>query len=415
MRRIGTSLMGFATAAAAMVALTGPGLAQQKGEILIGEQCDRTGPTQIVGIRLCAAIQDYINLVNSKGGVEGYKLKADEIDHEYKVPPGMEAYERDKRDGAVSYMIYGTPHAQALNQKLNEDKIPGTSPGFGISASADGARYPYLFPMAATYWSQGAAAVKFVKEKLGGNLKGKKIAYVFYDNPAGREAIPILEDLQNPEGYELRTFAVAPPGVEMGAQVLDITQRFRPDFVIDHLFGRSPSVAIKEYKRAGYPLSKVMGLVWASAEADILAAGGWAVAEGYHTLQFAGAGDDYPIRQEIKAMYKAQGKEPPKGMDDTVIYNRAILNTALHVEAIRNAIKATGGRKPTGEDVKKGFEQIHDFALEGLVPPLKITAEDHEGGGWVQIFQAKGGKFVKETDWIRAYPDVVSAAVKKAE
>jgi len=37
--------------------------------------------------------------------------------------------------------------------------------------------------------------------------------------------------------------------------------------------------------------------------------------------------------------------------------------------------------------------------LGGLVPPLKLTAADHEGGGWVQIFQAKGGKFVKETEW----------------
>jgi len=114
-------------------------------------------------------------------------------------------------------------------------------------------------------------------------------------------------------------------------------------------------------------------------------------------------------------MYKAQGKEPPKAMDDTVIYNRGILNAAIHVEAIRNALKETGGKQPTGSDVKKGFEQIHDFALDGLVPPLKITASDHEGGGWVQIFQVHDGKLVKETDWFRGYPEVVAAAVKKAE
>ena len=227
--------------------------------------------------------------------------------------------------------------------------------------------------------------------------------------------IPILEDLQKTEGYEVRTFAVPPPGVEMGAQVLDITQRFHPDFVIDHLFGRSPSVAIKEYKRAGYPLSKVLGLVWASAEADIDAAGGWKVAEGYNTMSFAGVGDDYPVRQEIKAMYKAQGKEPPKEMDDTVMYNRGLFIAALHVEAIRNALKANGGKVPTGDEVKKGLESIHDFTLGGLVPPLNITASDHEGGGWVQIYQVHDGKFVKETDWIHAYPDVVAAAVQKAE
>jgi branched-chain amino acid transport system substrate-binding protein len=415
MRSLPAIAIGLAVAGAALLGLAGGAAAQQKGEILIGEQCDRTGPTQIVGIRLCAAVQDYINVVNAKGGVEGWTIKVEEIDHEYKVPPGMEAYERAKKNGAVSYMIYGTPHAQALNQKLNEDKMPATSPGFGISASADGARFPYLFPVAATYWSQAAAAVQFTKDKLGGSLKGKKIAYVFYDNPAGREPLPILEELQKSEGFELRTFAVPPPGVEMGAQVLDITQRFRPDFVINHLFGRSPSVAIKEYKRAGYSPSKVLGLVWASAEADIEAAGGWAVAEGYHAMQFAGAGDDFPIRQEIKAAYKAQNKEPPKEMDDTVVYNRGLFVAALHVEAIRNALKANGGQKPTSEQVKKGFESIHDVTLGGLVPPLKITAADHEGGGWVQIFQAKGGKFVKETEWFRAYPEVVAAAVKKAE
>jgi len=383
-------------------------------EIVIGIQCDRTGATQTVGVHLCPGTQDYVKLINSKGGVEGHKIRAVEIDHEYKVPQGMESYERHKKEGAVSIAVYGTPHIYALAQKLTEDRIPGTSPGFGSAAAADGQRYPYIFPIAATYWSQAAAAVKFAKDQTGG-LRGKKVAYLFFDNPAGREPIQVLEDIAEREGFQLKTFAVPPPGVEMGAQVLDISQRYRPDFVIDHLFGRSPSVAIKEYKRAGFPLSKVLGLVWASAEADIEAAGGWGVAEGYHTMQFAGAGDDFPVRKQIKELYKAQGKEPPKEMDDTVIYNRGLLNAALHVEAIRAAIKANGGKKPTGEEVKKGFESIHDFTLDGLVPPLKVTAADHEGGGWVQVFQAKGGKFVKETDWFRAYPEVVQAAVKKAE
>jgi branched-chain amino acid transport system substrate-binding protein len=304
---------------------------------------------------------------------------------------------------------------QALNKKLEEDKIPGTSPGFGIAASADGKRYPYLFPVAATYWSQGAAAVKFVKDKLGGDLKGKKIAFIFYDNPAGREPIPLIEDLQKIEGFQLRTFAVPPPGVEMGAQVLDIAQRYRPDFVIDHLFGSGPGVAIKEFKRQGYPLSKVVALVWASGEQDIIGGGGWKAAEGYYTMSFAGVGDDYPVREEIRAMYKAKGKEPQKAMDLTVMYNRGILWSALHVEATRNAIKANGGKKPTGEDVKKGFESIKDFDLGGLVPPLEVTAADHQGGGWVQIFQVKDGKFVKATEWFRAYPEVVAEAVAKAE
>jgi branched-chain amino acid transport system substrate-binding protein len=415
MKKRRTAIFGFAVSLAGASWLADPAAAQQK-EVLIGMQCDRTGATQITGVVLCPAMHDYYDLINAGGGVEGYKIKADEIDNEYKVPAAVEAYQKQKQEGAVLMTLYGTPMTVALNQRLEEDHIATTSPGFGIAAAADGTRYPYLFPIAATYWSQGAAAVQFVKDKLGGNLKGKKIAYVFYDNPAGHEPMPIIEELQKQEGFELRTFAVPPPGVEVNAQVLDITQRFRPDFVIAHLFGRSPAAAIKAFKSNGYPLSKVVGLVWASSEADIDAAGGFGVAEGYHAMQFAGAGDDYPIRQQIKAMYKNEGKQTLDLMDkNTVYYNRGLLQAAIHVEAIRNALKATGGKPPTGPDVKKGLEQIRDFTLSGLVPPLEITPTDHEGGGWVQVFQVKGGKFVKETDWFRAYRDVVEHALKTAE
>jgi branched-chain amino acid transport system substrate-binding protein len=390
-----------------VVALAAHSAAAQDKEIVFGLHCDRTGATQNVGTILCPAYHDYIALINSKGGVEGYKIKVIEIDNEYKVPPAMEAHERFKKDGAVLEGIYGTPHTAALTKKLEEDKILGTSPGFGTAAAADGKRFPYIFPIAASYWSQAAAAVDFVKKQLGGNLKGKKIAYIYYDNPAGKEPLVILDDLSKLEGFDLRTFAVPAPGVEMAAQVLDITSRYKPDFVIAHLFGAAPTVSIKEFKGKGYPLSKVVSLVWGSSESDVKAAGGFGFSEGYHTMQFAGVGEDFPVIKEIAEMYKAQGKPAPKGFETSVLYNRGVLIAAVHVEAARNAIKAKGGAAPNGEDVKKGMESIKDFTLSGLVPPLQVTPADHEGGGWVQIWTVKGGKFVKSTEWFQAYRDII--------
>ena len=401
-----TSWRIAAIAAGAMALAAGSAGAQDK-ELVFGLQCDRTGATQTVGIFLCPGYHDYISLVNSKGGVEGYKIRVLEIDHEYKVPPAMEAHERFKKEGAILEGVYGTPQIAALTKKLEEDKILGTSPGFGNSASTDGKRYPYIFPLAASYWSQAAAAVTFVKKELGGSLKDKKIAYLFFDNPAGKDPIAILEDLSKSEGFELKTFAVPSPGVEMGAQVLDITGRYKPDFVIAHLFGRSPSVSIKEFKGKGYPLSKVISLVWGASEADIKAAGGYEVAEGYHTLQFAGVGGDFQVIKDINAMYQAQGKPAPKEQETSVFYNRGLMIAALHVEAVRNAIKAKGGAKPTSEDVKNGMEAIKGFTLGGMVPPMEVTREDHEGGGWVQVWTVKGGKLVKDGEWFQAYRDVI--------
>jgi branched-chain amino acid transport system substrate-binding protein len=102
-------------------------------------------------------------------------------------------------------------------------------------------------------------------------------------------------------------------------------------------------------------------------------------------------------------------------MDDTVVYNRGLLQAAVQVQALTNAVKIAGGQKPTTEQVKQGMEQIKDFALGGLVPPLTITATDHEGGGWVKVFGVHDGKFVQETDWLHPYRDVVENAVKTAE
>ena len=180
------------------------------------------------------------------------------------MPPAVESYERHKKDGAVTMAIYGTPQIYALAAKLTEDRIPGTSPGFGSAAAADGQRYPYIFPIAATYWSQAAAAVDFAKKQLGGSLKGKKIAYLFYDNPAGREPIEVLEDIADAGGLpaqDLRGPAARRRDGRPGARHRPALPA--PTSSIAHLFGGAPSVSIKELKRIGYPLRKVVA--WCGA------------------------------------------------------------------------------------------------------------------------------------------------------
>jgi branched-chain amino acid transport system substrate-binding protein len=90
-----------------------------------------------------------------------------------------------------------------------------------------------------------------------------------------------------------------------------------------------------------------------------------------------------------------------------VYYNRGVFIAALRVEAVRNAIKAKGGAAPNSEEVKKGMESIKGFTLGGLVPPMELTPEDHEGGGWCQVWTVKGGKLVKSKDWFQGYRQVI--------
>lgn len=391
-------------------------LAADKQPIVLGGECDRTGPTQLVGVNICHGVLDYVRLVNKKGGVLGHAIKYLEIEHGYEVPRAVEAYETLKGQGAVAMLDYGTPIVYALTPRHTADKIPGITPGFGRADSADGKRFPYIFPLAASYWSQGAAALKFILEqwqKGGKSPKDLKLAYIFYDNPAGREPIPTLERLAKLEGFQLRTFAVPPPGLEMSAAALDIARRYRADWVLAHLFGRAPSVSIKEFNKVGYPLDKVISLVWGAAEVDIDAAG-WDISQGYLGMQFAGVGQDFPVIQEISKMYQEDGQAAPESLQKvSVYYNRGVFTAALLVEAVRLALEKFG-EPVTGEKVKKGFESIEDFTLGGIVPPMAVTEEDHEGGGWVRIYQVRGKQWIPLTDWFTGYREVVWELIKEA-
>lgn len=395
--------------AAFALALAGVPAAASAAEIVFGGTCDRTGPTKLIGTQLCPGAIDYVNLINKKGGVKGNTLRWIEVEHGYQVDRGVEAYERIKREGGVTILDYGTPIVYALTPRHLADKIPGLTPGFGRAAAADGKRFPYIFPLAASYWSQMGAGLKYVKDK--GAKKGTKIAYLFYDNPAGREPLGIFERVCKAEGYECRTFAVPPPAVEMASQVLDITRRMRADWAITHLFGKGPSVSIREFKKNGFPMDHVIGFVWGTGEDDMVAAG-WDTSQGYLGMQFAGVGRNFPVIQEIIKMYRDEGKAVPAGVG-SVYYNRGVTWVAVPIEAIRIAAEKFG-LPLTGEKVKMGFEQVRNFSLGGLLPPLTLTVDDHEGGGWVKLYQTKGQELVAHGDWYHGYRDVVLDEIKKA-
>lgn len=379
-------------------------------EIIMGGMCDRTGPTKTTSVHLCAGVLDYFGLVNKQGGVEGHKVRYMEVEYAYKVDRGVEAYERLRRDGAVAMLDLGTPLVYALTPRHLEDKIPALTPGFGRADATDGREFPYIFPMAATYWSQMAAAMQFVKDQ--GATNGTKIGYLFYDNPAGREPLGVFERICQLEGYTCRVFAVPPPGVEMASQIGDITRRMRADWVISHLFGKSPSVSIREFRKNGFQLDRVLSLVWGAGESDMVSAG-WDTSQGYLGLHFAGVGRDFPVIQEImQLLYQDAGKEVPENVGQAY-YNRGVLMAAIMVEGARRAIELYGW-PVTGETMKNAWEHIEDFTLGGLLPPLTVIPSDHEGGGWVQVYQTKGEKLVAHTDWFRGYRDIVLDEVQQA-
>jgi branched-chain amino acid transport system substrate-binding protein len=405
MRRI----RAIATLAIACVVASGGAAAQAGREIKVGGMCDRTGVSKVIGVEMCPGVADYIALVNRKGGVLGHELSYTEVEHAYMVPRAVDAYVRLKQDGVVTMMTYGVPTLYGLTSRFMEDRIPAFNTGTGRSDAIDGKAWPYIFPGTASYWSQAGAALRYIKEN--GGRKGTKIAFLYYDNPAGREGLPMVEAVARKEGFSLRRFAVQPPGLEMAPQVGDIARAYRADWVIGSLFGNSAPLAIRELKQAGFPLNRVISFVYGAGDADVAAAG-WDIAQGYLGLQYAATGRSHPVIREIVAMYRDDGKEPPNYVG-SVYYNRGVLLGATIVEGIRLAI-ANHGLPLTGEKVRMGYEAIRNFDLQGFGPPLTLSPQDHEGGGYLRVYQVKGNEWVPVSQWIQGYRDEVMMLVRKA-
>ena len=119
-------------------------------DVHVGGLCDRTGPTQNIGVELCRGAVDYFALVNRMGGVDGHKLVYTELDHAYQPNRAVEGYGQLRKQGIVALLSYGVPTLYALRPHLMADKIPAFSTRTRPSGAIDRKAWPYIFTGTAT-------------------------------------------------------------------------------------------------------------------------------------------------------------------------------------------------------------------------------------------------------------------------
>ncbi len=416
--------------ALALLVIAGPAMtpvpaSAQAKEIHIPLLVYRSGPFAPSGIPIANGFVDYFTLVNERdGGINGIKLAWQECETQYKTDLGVECYERLKGKGPTGAVVvnpYSTGITYQLIPKAPVDKIPVFSMGYGMTAGADGRWFPWVFSFPTTYWSQASAVVKYIGQQEGGmdKLKGKKIVHVFHNSPYGKEANPTLETLARQFGYELTLLPVDSPGQEQKATWLQV-RRLNPNWIFMSGWGVMNQVAIKEAASIGYPMDHFIGNWWSASDADVVPAGDGA--KGYKGATFHASGSNFKVHQDIfKHVYekgKGAGKRETVG---EVLYNRGVVNAMLSVEAIRTAMGKFGNKPLTGEQVRWGFENLNltekrldELGMKGFTHPIKVTCEDHEGNGPVQIEQWDGKKWTIVSDWITPMREVVRPAIEAA-
>ena len=381
----------------------------------------RTGPYAPNGIPIANGFKDYFTLLNERdGGIEGVKVVYEECETQYDTKQGVECYERLKSKNPLLINPYSTGITYALIPKAPVDKIPILSMGYGRTDAAVGSIHPWIFITPTGYWSQASAKIKYIASREGGldKLKGKKISNIYHNSPYGKETIPVLDVLAKKYGFEVEHLAVDHPGQEQKATWLKIRQS-KPDWIIFRGWGVMNQVGVKEAAAIGFKMDRIVAVWWSGTETDVVPAGD--LAKGYISATFHAPGNTFKVHQDLKKFVYDRSKGATT-WDKTgeVLYNRALVNALITSEAIRWAVKKYG-KKPTGEQVREGMENLNltearlaQLGFGGMMKPIQVTCDDHEGNGPV-IFQQWDGKEWKIiSGWFAPIRDVVRPMIEES-
>ncbi|MFK7993600.1 MAG: ABC transporter substrate-binding protein [Granulosicoccus sp.] len=395
-------------------------VAQAQDTMYMPSMTYRTGPFAGGGIPFADGYADYFNMLNERdGGINGVKIVVEECETAYNTQKGVECYEATKGNGALAYSPLSTGITLALIPKAPIDQIPVFSMGYGLSAAADGEKFPWTFVYPASYWNQLSSILSYID--ANGGVEGKKIGFIYLDAGYGKEPIPLLDQLSESMGFEVAKFPVG--GKEMqnqSSQWLNVRKE-RPDWMIMWGWGAMNPTAIKEAIKIRYPLDRFIGNWWSGSNADMKSVG--EAGKGYLSANFSGVGQDYPAIQDIlthvvdKDMSKVAAREDV----GNVLYNRGVFNAVILAEAIREAQAKTGNNVITGSDMRDGLEAINltearltELGLPNFTGEVIGSCKDHEGGGSVFIQQWSGTAFEKVTDLIPPMIDVVRPMLEEA-
>lgn len=364
-----------------------------KEPITIGLIGARVGPIANIGSGIGEGLKDWIDYTNSQGGANGHPIELVEIESQYEVPKGLEAYQRLKQEGASAIVVAGTAISEAVGPQAQADRIPLIFPGQGNAESVDGEKFPYSFPMAPTYPDQAAAALKHFMDNWEGEGTAR-VACIGWDAPPGQEYCDALRAAAGELGAEVVVEnAVSTKALDAEPQVLEV-KRAAPDATFHSTAFKQAASVLSSYCNQDVK-GPLYSWHWALSENEIKAAG----ADCAEKVQYGGTGmarlpsTDPPALEKLRTWWEKEGKQPNEVAESNQVYGNGLAIAVLVTEGVAKAAEAAGDGAVDSEALKKGFESIEDFDGNQQICPTTITADDHGGNRALFVYRFKGDSF----------------------
>lgn len=367
-----------------------------KPEVVIGVVGGRVGPISNVGVGVGEAVDDWFEMVNARGGIDGREVRLVEIETEYEVPRAVDAYNRMRDDGAVGMAVLGTALSDALLPQSEEDGVPILFPGQGNAELVDGTANPYAFPAAPTYPHQASSLAQWAADDWEdrGESGSPTVTCTAWDNPPGQEFCRGAEQASEELGFDYAVENAVPPGAVDAVPQVRQVMNAEPDYVFHStVFGQAAaflSAACEEGLE-----STVLTWHWAITEEEIAAAG----AECLDRLNYTGAFMSAMPVSDPEAMvmlrdhWAEEGEDPNPVSENNQLYGNGLAIANIMHEGLRLADEAAGADEITPEMYRDALRSITDFEGHETLCPTTITDEDHGGNRALNLYQIIGGEF----------------------
>jgi len=378
--------LGLAVAAA--VAATAP-QARAAGDIVLGGSIPLTGVFAFAGEGIHAGIQDWVQIVNDRGGIEGRRITYVPEDTAYKVDASVAAFNKITSQYDVN-LYYGdsTAFAKTINPELERNGRMIMAGASFASELNDPEKYPYQFMAGPDYTEMFGILLEYIAQEK----PGAKVAFVHSDTEFGRDPIDGGTATAADLGLEVVETIVTPPGsVDVSTEVLKL-RRARPDYTIFHGYVLAPIPEFINQARQMGMDTKFMGTFWSMDNSMVMKMG--EAADGFMGVMpysyYYDTSADAPMLEKIREMRPEY---------QSTAYMQGFLTAMLMTEAVERTLKA--GKELNGKTLKAALNSIRDFDTGGIIgTPISIPGNSIPVG---RIYRADVAqqKMVPASDWIR--------------
>jgi branched-chain amino acid transport system substrate-binding protein len=386
--------LGLVSAALTLLAATSVNAADQKKydigatdtEIKIGNIMPYSGPASsysVIGKTEAA----YFNKINAEGGINGRKINFISYDDGYSPPKTVEQARKlvESDEVLLVFNSLGTPPNSAIHKYMNSKKVPQVFVATGATKWNDPKDFPWTMGYQPNYQSEAQIYAKYILK----NMPNAKIGILYQNDDYGKDYVKGMKDGL---GAKAASMIIAEESYETTEPTIDShivnLKASGADVFFDVSIPKFAAQAIKKMSEIGWKPTHILNNVSSSISATIKPAG---VENSQGILSSAWIKDptdpQWKDDADIKGWNAFLDKYYPEAnrADANVIYGYAVAQTMAHV------LKQCGDDL-TRANVMKQAASLHDFAVAGLLPGVKIntSATDFAPVSQMQLMRLKG-------------------------